>query len=247
MSVRLIAVAVLLACALEVPAGAATLWREDFSGRAGAMPNQAIWRALPCPGFVTGSDCTASRAQLDGAGALALYVTSKRGAFLGTFDYGTGWPPTGVRASWSVPFTITARLKMPTTAGIWTVIWAMNTDRTREQGLWEVDLAEPRSALPDRGAAYHHWWGATHRLTGGSASIGGPGAWHTYRLYARADKTIYTVDGRTLFEAEPLAGRFGLLVQSLAGTAGSWQTAYGPAMPTTATLTSKIDYIEVSR
>ncbi len=211
------------------------------------MPNQAIWRALPCPHFVAGSDCTASRAQLDGAGALTLYVTPKRGAFIGTFDYGSGWPPRGVRASWAPPFTMTVRLKMPTTPGIWAVVWAMNTDRTTAQGMWEVDLAEPRSSLPETGAAYHHWWGSTHRSGGASAWIGGPGQWHTYRVIARADKTIYTVDGRTLFEREPLAGRFGLLVHALAGTAGTWQTNYGPTMLNSTTAKVKLDYLEVAR
>jgi len=237
----------LLALGIPAPAGAVVVYRDDFSGPAGGYPNAAVWRALPCQYLVRGSDCTASRARLDGAGALELIVTPSRGAFIGTFDYGTGWPPTGVRASWAPPFTITARLKMPTTPGIWTVVYAMNTDRTRSRGIWELDIAEPRSSLPNTGAAYHHWWGTTHTTGGASAWIGGPGQWHTYRLIARQDKTIYTVDGKTLLTREPLAGRFGLLIHSLAGLPNTWHTNYGPTMASGTTVRSKIDYVEVSR
>jgi hypothetical protein len=230
-------------------ASAAVLYRSDFNGAFGTRPNQAVWRSLNCPGFVIGATCADARARLDGAGHLSLDVTPNQGAFIGTFAYGSGWPPTGpIRASWAVPFTLTARLKMPTTRGIWTAIWLMSTNRSKAQGVWELDAAEPRSSLPTTGACFQHFWrtGVKKKTQKGTVAIGGAGAWHTYRVSVRSDRTLYTVDGKTCVRASGVAGRFGLLIDSLAGRAGTWQTNFGPAM-TSGTARSKVDYVEVSR
>ena len=244
---RLVAILVAGLAALPVPASAAVLFREDFAGPSGAAPNSAFWKPLACTGFIQGRDCTSDRARLDGAGSLYLEVTPYRGGFIGTFDYGTGWPPSGaVRASWSVPFTVTARMKMPTVQGVWSIVWLMNVDRTRAQGIWELDGAEPRSSLPTRGAAYHHFFSESgHWQYGCSVEIGGVGAWHTYTLQVLYDRTVYKVDGMTCMTRNAVKGRFGLLLTSLAGPAGSWFTNYGPALSGTAR--TYIDYVEVSR
>src|SRR5688572_18250500 len=133
---RVAALAFAVLAVLPASASGAVLFREDFNGPADARPNQAIRLSLACPGRVVG------------AGQLRMETTPNLGASIGTFQYGTGWPPTGgIRASWSAPFKMTARLKMPTTPGVWTIIWLMSVDRKIEQGIWELDMAEPRSSL----------------------------------------------------------------------------------------------------
>ena len=244
---RVLALVVAVLAASTVPASAAVLFREDFTGSLGTAPRTAYWKHLSCAGIIQGRDCTPDRARLDGAGSLYLETTPYRGGFVGTFDYGTGWPPTGaVRASWSVPFTVTTRMRMPTVQGVWTIVWLMNVDRSRAQGIWELDAAEPRSSLPTRGASYHHYFSSSgHWQYGCHVEIGGVGGWHTYTMQVLYDRTVYMVDGKVCMTRNPVKGRFGLLLTSLAGPAGSWFTNYGPALSGTAR--SYIDYIEVTR
>jgi beta-glucanase (GH16 family) len=228
-------------------ASATVVFRDDFTGPAGAQPNQAIWRSLTCP-FVQGVTCKDYRARLDGAGSLAIDVTPSEGGFIGTFNYGTGWPPSGVRAAWYVPFTLKARLKMPTKAGVWSGVWMMNVDRSLGQGIWELDVAEPRSSTPSKGSCFQHYFATgVHRQWGNHVEIGGIGQWHTYILTVTADRAVYTVDGMTCMlrtDSVP-KGKFGLLIDSLAGKAGTWQTNYGPALSGSAR--TLVDYVEISR
>jgi hypothetical protein len=149
------------------------LFADDFNGQAGSPPDPARWIQRGdglCDDFTARACPKDANAFLDGKGQLVLRVRREpggfkgspfSGAFIGTFAYGTGWPPAAVPGSWPVPYRAEIRARMPDADGIWTAIWAMNVDRTTSENIWELDIAEQRMTLPRTASARCRIWPAT--------------------------------------------------------------------------------------
>lgn len=236
------AVAALAATALGAtrsPAAAGTVLFEDrFDGSAGAKPDPARWIVHPdgCEAPNTYSCLRSGNVFLDGAGNLVLRLRRESSSYLGggpysgawvnTFAYGTGWPPASVKAAWSVPYRIEARIRYPGTPGAWAGPWNMNVDRTTSQPNYEVDWGEERLSYPTTFDCHQHTWvsGKDSRpwdcgaRTASSLTQG----FHTIAAEVRTSGVTYLVDGAAVRTGYGVSGRQGLILNTAIGAPGSW-------------------------
>jgi hypothetical protein len=247
---RAVLPALLAALAAAAPAPARTLFQDDFNGPSGAPPNPSSWTAFPndISGYLRTSPVRAENARQTGTGRLAMRVQREpdgyRGpfatpaayssSFIGTFGYGTGWPPTGVKRSFPVPFRVEMRARYPDAPGLWGGLWPMSVDRdNRGQGVYELDVAEQRTTLPTEAGCHWHlfrdgavtsWDGARRNVTLSD--------WHVYGAIVRRGGVDYYVDGRRCGTgpAPGVTGRFGILLDMKVAPPGSWGAA-GGAVP----------------
>ncbi|MBK8056460.1 MAG: glycoside hydrolase family 16 protein [Gemmatimonadetes bacterium] len=125
-------------------------WEDDFSGAAGALPNQSNWR------FDVGTDWgnaqlefdtdRASNASLDGSGHLV--ITARQESFRGS-----GYTSARLTTQGKQEFKygrFEARIKMPSGRGIWPAFWLLgaNEDVVGWPQAGEIDIMEYRGQEP---------------------------------------------------------------------------------------------------
>jgi hypothetical protein len=169
---------------------------------------------------------------------------------MGTFQYGMGWPPPNVKASWTVPFRIEVRALMPDSPGLWPIVWPMNVDRSRSQQIHELDVVEQRMTQPTVSGCHQHTWlnGVDIAAWDGHRTVSHTGRnWHTYSADVRADRVEYRVDGELCGVAPGVSGRFGVLVNNWVAKPGSWGSAGAqPAATDPGPWDLKLDHVRVT-
>ena len=156
---------------------------DDFTGKSGSAPNDALWGVRSGSGFDGGiASYAAGNAVLDGQGHLVLQaVKTKTG-------YSSGWVWSKNDVSYGYG-TITARILMPKGQGLAPAFWLMgaDSDTVGWPGSGEIDVVEMPSttttlystlhgpisgstdtqqaqiisSVPDLSAGYHNYW-VTH-------------------------------------------------------------------------------------
>lgn len=254
---------------IAVPDPPAVLFTDDFNGPAGTPPDPARWTSFQgdnASQWNTSPPRTTNAFQ-DGAGNLTMQVrrepqgvpapngtqASYSGAFIGTFGYGTGWPPTDIKFTASVPYHVEMRALLPASPGLWAGLWPMSTDRTRADGIYELDVAEERLTLPTQAGCHQHLWtnGTDTPQFNGAATVSDMTRnWHTYRADVTGNVVDYWIDDIRCGTgpAPGVTGNQGILLDAKVGNPGSWGAAGGtpdPADPGPWNLL--IDYIRVTR
>jgi hypothetical protein len=250
--VRSFSVALLVGATLAAPARAVTRFAQEFSGPAGSVPSARAWRSFDgdTSPYLAASPVRTDNAFLNGTGQLVLRVQrepdgytgpfSKAAAysssFIGTFDYGSGWPPTIVRRDWRVPLTIEMRAQMPDAPGLWAGLWPISTDRNNTtEGVYEIDAAEERTTLASEAGCHEHLFRGGHdvRPWDGAVRPVTLSDWHVYRVDIHHSRVDYWVDGRRCGNgpAPGVTGRFGILLDNKVAPPGSWAAAGGAIPP----------------
>jgi hypothetical protein len=239
-----------------------SIFEDTFSGAPGAPADPKKWvlRGDKCDGFTKRSCAKNANVFQDGAGNLVMRVKREpngwlgggpfSGAFLGTFQYGSGWPPKNIKSSWAPPYHIEMRALMPNSPGLWTAAWDMNIDRTVAQGRWEIDWAEQRMTLPTTAGCHQHYWVySTDKNTwDGRLNVSNMAFnWHVYSADVLRDRVEYRVDGKLCGTGPGVSGRFGLLLDHIVGKPGTWGAAGAqPAANDPGPWDMKIDYVKVT-
>ncbi len=154
---------------------------DNFTGRSGTKPSDALWGLVAGSGWDTGIQTyTTNNAFLDGQGHLVIQaVRGKRG----TYTSAEVWSKNDVSYGYG---TVTARIKMPKGQGIWPAFWMVGADADTIS--WpasgEIDIvelpsttttlystlhgpiagttatqqAQVISTLPDLSTDYHNYW-----------------------------------------------------------------------------------------
>lgn len=157
--------------------------KDDFTGKAGSAPNDALWGVRSGSGFDSGiASYATNNAYLDGQGHLVLQAVKTKGG------YSSGWVWSKNDVSYGYG-TITARIKMPKGQGLAPAFWLMgaDSDTVGWPGSGEIDIVEMPSTtttvystvhgpiagssntqqaqiistLPDLSDDYHNYW-VTH-------------------------------------------------------------------------------------
>ena len=238
------------------------LFDDEFDGPQHGAPDASKWmgRGDGCDDFSSKACPRDANAYLSGDGNLVLRARREpdgykgnrfSSAVLGTFAYGTGWPPAQVKAAWAVPYHIEVRALMPNSPGLWSVAWPMNVDRTTSDPIWELDMAEERMGMPTTAGCHQHKWvrGADKQTWDGQLTVPDMSRnWHVYSADVTADRVEYRVDG-ALCGTGPsgVTGRFGLLLSNVVAAPGSWASGGGqPAAGDGGPWDMKVDYVRVT-
>jgi hypothetical protein len=172
----------------------------------------------------------------DGLGNLVIRTKREPSNYLGggpfsggwvqTFAYGTGWPPSPVKASWAVPYRIEMRAKFPNVPGAWGGGWNMNVDRPTSQNIYELDWSEERMSYPTSADCHQHTWLSGRDTTPWDCSavpVSHMGLnFHVFSADVYTDRVVYKVDGITRGTSYGVSGRHGLIINMGIGGPGSW-------------------------
>lgn len=247
---------------VSVSGGSSYLFDDEFNGSTGAQPDASKWilhdekcdppTAYSCPKhsnvFQDGSGHLVLRTQRESSNYLSGGPYS--GAWVSTFNYGYGWPPTSVKASFPVPFHIEMSALMPETPGGWPAFWPMNVDKTSAQGINELDVAEERMTNPTVAGCHQHYWvnGTDQKSWDGSLTVADMGQnSHVYSADVYSDHVDYQVDGQKCGTASGAGGKFGIVLDNAIGSPGSWGSGGGqPASSDPGPWDFLVDYIRVS-
>jgi len=176
------------------PSGPRVLFSDDFTGSAGARPDRAKWgewSSCTYNGSASYGDIgCGERAALDGGGHLSIPATPTQGTSISTKDHFT-----------FLYGTVTARMKVPTTAGYWPAFWTLNNNPNGVDTLplGEADIHESYTGLADyyhRGT--HSWngdrtWGSPGDPACGRNQVFGE--WHDYSAKFEPDQVTFYFDG----------------------------------------------------
>jgi hypothetical protein len=202
-----------------------------------------------------GDPATASNVFLDGSSHLVVRTARNStggytGGFLATFNYGSGWPPTGIKASLPVPFRIDMRALMPNTAGAHSSLWMMNVDRPTSQNIYELDTAEERTTLATTFGSHQHTWlnGSDTRPVDGQLTISSMRTnWHVYSADVYSDHVTTYCDGVRGATFYGVSGHFGAILSNGIAPAGTWGAAGGqPSSNDPGPWDMLVDYVHVS-
>ncbi len=213
------------------------LFHDTFDGPAGSAPDPTKWVNLDGIDLGVGSFGKAANAFLDGQGSLVLRISREpwhgspfAGAFLGSYQYQTGWPPSPIKAAFPVPFRYEVSFIEPDVDGAWiSPGWLQNVDKTTAQGIVEIDLAECSTSKPTWiGANQHKWQLVNGTVQDVLAENGGTNAtdarhnWHLVAAEVRDTETKYFLDGALMATHSGANGKFGTYLQAAIAPAGSW-------------------------
>jgi hypothetical protein len=161
-----------------------------------------------------------------GRGVDCLVGGPYSGAWIETYEYGSGWPPTRVLASWPTPFRYEYRALFPKTAGAWASAGSVqNTDRATWQNIYELDVAEERTTFPTEIGFHQHTWASGRDIAvadGWAVASDIRFNWHTVSVAGYNDRTEYRVDGDLRATLYGVAGRFGAILHNGIAPPGSW-------------------------
>jgi len=232
--------------AQPIPAPTPThLFQDEFMG------DLAQWINLDGISWGGVSPSKASNAYIDN-GNLVLRATrnadgSYSGAIVGTFQWGTGWPPKTLH-SWPVPFRYETRILYNSTPGTWqTGGWLSNVDVQGSAGT-EIDCGELRGTYPTvLGLNQHLWSGSTDTRPEGAHATITAGQWHTVAVEARTTGTTYFVDGVQVAAHSGVSGSFGVLLHNAIAPTSSWGSGgQNPAATDPGPWYTRIDYVRVT-
>jgi hypothetical protein len=234
------------ATATPAPSPAA-LFKDDFNGSPGAPPDPAKWvdqnilgTNSACPNYMGQSCHKSSNVFQDGAGHLVLRAQREPSGYMGyqysgaqiaTFLYGWGWPAPAQYNRFLVapPYRVDVRSRWPRLPGGYgTVPWMHTADRSRSQLIYEFDLADNRTSVPnDHLCAYHEWLeGSDQRFATGHLPVNLL-EWHTYTVEARLDSTKFYVDGMHCLTTWGTQSNQGLMMNWGVAKPNLWYSAYG--------------------
>lgn len=232
------------------------LFDDEFSGHA---LNARRWTIKQgCENF-TYACPRSENVSLDGRGHLVLDLKRApantedsnpfSGAWIETFDYGSGWPPFGIKKSFKPPFRVVMRAKQPPTAGAWTALWLMNTDRPDQRPNNELDVAEERLSFPTDAGMHQHLWlnGADRHSWDGHRTVSDMTIhWHLFAADVYTTHVSYFVDNVSVGTASGVSGAFGLMLDATLGAPGSWGAGRGqPAATDPGPWPMLVDYVRV--
>jgi hypothetical protein len=258
--------------------GGSVLFEDQFNAPAGTVADSTKWtdRGSSCEGFLGQAGSRAANTFHDGAGNLVIRTKRESGyvpasgcathyystGLISNFSYGSGWPASGVKTSWPVPFRVELRAQYPALTGGWGGGWLMNTDRARVEKITEVDFSEMRTFSPTVHQGHQHVWyqGPTdanvHDISSWSCTAPTSGtsynmttAHHIYSADVYSDRIVYKVDGITCgTRTEQVLGRFGAILNFGIGDPNTWGSGYtsGPPSSDPGPWDTKFDYIRVT-
>ncbi len=238
------------------------IFQDEFNSAAGTPADSSKWtlRGEICDSPSSWACPKNSNVFHDGNGNLILRTKRESanwldggpysGAWLSTFEYGSGWPASNVKASLNVPYKIEMKALMPNTPGAWPSIWAINVDKPNFQNIYELDIAEQRMTYPTSAGCHQHTWlnGSDRGAWDGSITVSDMGLnWHVYSANVYADRVEYKVDGDLCGTAYGVSGRHGIILNNLIADPNSWGAGgQQPASTDTGPWDFKIDYIRAS-
>lgn len=239
-----------------------TQFCDDFSGPAGAAPARRNWIKRGNDVCDNGGGIKDANAFLDGRGHLVMRIKREprrlcgikfSSSFIGTFNYGSGWPPTRVKASVSLPFHIEMSALMPDSPGTWAALWLMSVDRPASRNYYELDVADERMSFPRSAGCHTHIWPSNSRAWDGATSVSNMGThWHVYSADVSPHHVSYFVDGMRCGPGSSWtvpSGRYGLLIDNIipTGRTHTWGAGGGwPAAADPGPWDMKVDYIKVT-
>ncbi|HEX4932983.1 MAG TPA: glycoside hydrolase family 16 protein, partial [Gemmatimonadaceae bacterium] len=201
-----LSLAAALGCSTEPDGPWVLAWEDDFTGAAGALPNQANWR------FDVGTDWgnaqleydtdRASNASLDGAGHLA--ITARQESFQGR-AYTSARITTQGRKEFKYGRFV-ARIKLPSGRGIWPAVWLLgaNEDVVGWPQSGEIDVMEYRGQEPSvvhgslHGPGYSGGRAFTRAFTLQGARFDAD--YHEFSVEWDDEQIVWRVDGVTYHE-----------------------------------------------
>ncbi|HET6916167.1 MAG TPA: family 16 glycosylhydrolase [Acidimicrobiales bacterium] len=230
------------------------IFSDEFVGSAGSAPDPSKWYVMNGT-QINGNTCSSANVFLDGNGHLVVRASRSGSAFtagfLGTFNY-SGWPPSGVKETFSLPFKVEASMLMPSTPGAWAALWAMNTDRPTSQDIYELDMAEERLTQPTVAGTHQHTWLNGVDQAPADATKSGVSDmtknWHTYSCEVYSNVVQSYIDGAPIGTGfYGVSGSFGLLLNNGIGNSGSWGADGGqPASTDPGPWDLLVDYVHVT-
>lgn len=230
------------------------IFSDEFTGSAGAVPDTTKWYVMNNTS-INGITANSANVFQDGSGHLVVRTARVTGGgysagFCGTFNY-SGWPPSGIKASFSLPFKVEASMKMPPTAGAWCALWAMNVDRSTSQDIYELDMAEERLTQATVAGTHQHTWlnGVDQAPADGTKSgvTDMTQNWHTYSSEVYSDHVTNYIDGVAIATFYGVSGKFGLLLNNGIGNSGSWGADGGqPSSTDPGPWDMLVDYVHVT-
>jgi beta-glucanase (GH16 family) len=154
---------------------------DEFTGKSGSAPRDALWGVRSGSGFDSGiASYAANNVFLDGQSHLVIQAVRGKN---GTYSSGWVWSKNDVSYGYG---TITARIKMPKGQGIWPAFWLVgaDSDTVGWPACGEIDVVELPSTtttmystvhgpiagttstqqaqiistLPDLSTDYHNYW-----------------------------------------------------------------------------------------
>lgn len=193
-------------CSTEPDGPWVLAWEDEFSGVAGALPNQSNWR------FDVGTDWgnaqleydtdRANNASLDGAGHLV--ITARQESF-----QGRGYTSARLTTQGKQEFKygrFEARIKMPSGRGIWPAFWLLgaNEDVVGWPQAGEIDIMEYRGQEPSvvHGSLHGPGYSGGNAFTRAFTLDGGrfDSDYHDFTVEWDEDQITWKVDGRTYHE-----------------------------------------------
>lgn len=237
------------------PSDPSLIFSDDFVGVAGAVPDPMRWCVIGGGNNLNGCPRDYSNVFLDGNGHLVVRAkragTAYSGGFVGTFNY-QGWPPSVVKASFSLPFKVEMSALMPATPGAHASLWAMNVDRPNSQKIFEIDIAEERLSMPTVAGSHIHTWLSGKQpvppVDAMAAVTDMSKNWHTYAAEVYPDHVTTFVDGVQVGKFYGVSGTFGLLLDNGIDPAGSWGAdGAQPAPADSGPWDMLVDYLRVWR
>lgn len=239
------------------------LFNDEFNGASNAQPDTSKWviHDEKCDAPANYSCPKNANAFQDGNGNLVLRTRRESsnwltggpysGSWISTFRYGYGWPATGVKATTPVPFKVEMRALKPNTPGAWPSLWAMNTDRSTSQNIYELDISEQRMTYPTSAGCHQHTWlnGSDIQAWDGAATVSNMAInWHLFSANVYTDRVEYYVDGISCGTSYGVNGNFGLILNNAIALPGSWGSGNGqPASSDPGPWDFLVDYVRVTK
>ena len=190
------------------------LWRAEFNGAAGALPDRNIWsfergdgteRNVPGWGNEELQFYTDDRARLDGDGRLviraeALAPDSGLDCYYGPCAYASARLTTNGRLAFQYG-RVQARMKVPGTIGTWPALWSLGNDF--DDVSWpasgELDIAEFFGKSPEIVVGALHGPGFAGQSEGTEVYASSrplADAVHVYGMEGTPERIVWTIDGR---------------------------------------------------
>jgi hypothetical protein len=242
---------------------------DDFTGAAGTVPDSVSWTPLtPNDVFLRQAPPQTGNVFQDGNGNLVLRVKREPGGVLdaggvshnfsgsivGTFNYGSGWPPTAKKQTWTIPFAIEARILRPNHPNMWPALWMMGTNKTTAQGITEIDWAENKTTTPTAAVAFQHLWAngvdVRNQATSTQTVTDQGTNWHVWRVEVRQTGVSYYIDNTLLGTLGALVNgdlataqndaEFGLLINNTV------ESTFAPAVTAAGPWDLLVDYVKVT-